>query len=340
MPDVLRSLDLFAGVGGIRRGFELAADDTATKVETVFASEIDKFAVQAYEANHPDTVQPHGDITDLDVQSALPDHVDLLLAGFPCQPFSLAGVSKKNSLGRQHGFKDPRSGKLFWTLLDVLDLTEPTAFLFENVKNLRSHDRGRTLAIMLEELDACGYEVTTNVIDAAAVVPQHRERLYFVGYRKDVGLVSRLPELSDSGQRLRSILHEYREDPDEEDLAMRQDGALDRYTLSDALMRSLDRHKRRQASRGNGFGYKIADIDGVSRTISARYHKDGAEILIPQPGRNPRRLTPREATRLQGWTDFKIVCSDTQTYRQMGNGVAVPVISEIARLMLADLASV
>lgn len=330
----LRMIDLFAGVGGIRLGFEQAAADLDTKVETVFSSEYDRFAQQTYEANYGEI--PHGDITDEAVRAAVPDF-DVLLAGFPCQPFSLAGVSKKGSLGRPHGFDDPTQGTLFHEIVTIIDEHQPKAFLLENVKHLRRHDKGRTFQVITESLDRLGYRWDDRVIDAALLVPQHRERVYIMGFRDDLHIEPIFPDIEPEPVALRDILHEHVNVPDHdaEYLRLQVD---EKYTLSDKLWQYLQDYAEKHRRRGNGFGYGLADIDGVSRTLSARYHKDGSEILIPQDGRNPRRLTPREAARLQGYPeDFRLPCSDTQSYRQMGNSVAVPVIRVLATAVLAAL---
>lgn len=330
----LRLIDLFAGVGGIRMGFEQAAEDLDTKVETVFSSEWDKFAIQTYEANYGEI--PLGDITDEEVRAAIPDF-DVLLAGFPCQPFSLAGVSKKESLGRPHGFDDPTQGTLFHEIVRIIDEHRPAAFLLENVKHLRRHDKGRTFEVIAASLDRLGYRWDYQVIDAACLVPQHRERVYFMGFRDDLDIEPVFPDIVPEPVALRDILHEHVDLP-ENDVEYVNVTVADKYTLSDKLWQYLQDYAEKHRRRGNGFGFGMADIDGVSRTLSARYHKDGSEILIPQDGRNPRRLTPREAARLQGYPeDFQLPCSDTQSYRQMGNSVAVPVIRALAALMISAL---
>lgn len=306
-------IDLFAGIGGTRLGFELLGG------ECVFTSEWDRFAQKTYEANFGE--RPFGDIRVID-PSSIPDH-DVLVAGFPCQPFSLAGVSKLRSLGRQHGFENPEQGNLFFHVAEILDVKRPRAFLLENVKNLQSHDRGRTFATIRETLEeTLGYHVSHQVIDAAAVVPQHRERIYIVGFRSpEDRLRFEFPELEPSAQPLSELL---------------DDGVPERYTLSDHLWSYLREYAKKHRERGNGFGYGIPPTEGPTRTLSARYHKDGSEILIPQGEGNPRRLTPRECARLMGFPESYIIdaVSDTQAYRQFGNSVVVPVIEAIGRAML------
>ena len=307
-------IDLFAGIGGTRLGFEVVGG------ECVFSSEWDKFAQQTYAANHGET--PTGDIHKVAI-SDIPSH-DILVAGFPCQPFSLAGVSKLNALGRRSGFENPEQGNLFFKIAEVLDFHRPRAFLLENVKNLKSHDQGRTFEVITSTLRDLGYEPRPMVIDAAAVVPQHRERVYIVGFRdrEDDERFS-FPSIPSDTPRLADIL---------------EDSVADKYTLSDKLWSYLQGYAEKHRAAGNGFGFGLPDLDGVSRTLSARYHKDGSEILIRQDGANPRRLTPRECARLMGFPEtFTIPVSDTQAYRQFGNSVVAPVIERVARAMMSAM---
>ena len=312
-------IDLFAGIGGLRLGLESIGG------ECVFSSEWDKYSQKTYEAWYGE--KPAGDINLIDPYS-IPDH-HILAAGFPCQPFSLAGVSKKNSLGRAHGFDDVKQGNLFFALADVIAAKEPAVLLLENVKNLLSHDRGRTWRVIETKLHELGYEVHRRIIDAAGWVPQHRERIFIVGFRRDVfgdafpgGVPFEFPEAAGPPQRLESIL----------------DADVDpKYTLSDLLWRYLRTYAEKHRAKGNGFGYGMPRLDGVSRTLSARYHKDGSEILIDQGfGRNPRRLTPLEAGRLMGFPmdQLAIVVSDTQAYRQFGNAVVPKVAAAVAAQIL------
>lgn len=302
-------VDLFAGIGGIRLAFEPYG-------QCVFTSEWDNKAKETYEANFGE--KPNGDITQID-EHEIPDH-DILLAGFPCQPFSLAGVSKKNSLGRQHGFLDETQGTLFFDIARIIEAKQPQAFLLENVKNLKSHDKGKTYKVIKKVLEEeLGYTVYDAVINAKGLVPQNRERIYIVGFRKEIKF--EFPEIPQHGPSLRSILEE---------------SVPEKYTLSDKLWEYLQAYKEKHSKKGNGFGFGLADLDSYSRTLSARYHKDGSEILIPQEeGKNPRRLTPRECARLQGFPEtFKIEVSDTAAYKQFGNSVSVPVVSRIAEKMI------
>lgn len=310
-------IDLFAGIGGIRLGFEQAGG------KCVYSSEWNKFSQETYEANFGE--RPEGDITAVNAAD-IPDH-DILLAGFPCQPFSIAGVSKKNSLGRATGFADKTQGTLFFDVCRILKEKRPKAFLLENVKNLVSHERGKTFKIIQESLDELDYQVFFKIIDGQNYVPQHRERILIVGfdrkkYGSDVNFSFDLTE-NDKKPVLADIL-EPNVDP--------------KYTLTDNLWAYLQSYAEKHRAAGNGFGYGIASPDGITRTLSARYYKDGSEILIAQEGKNPRRLTPRECARLQGFPDdFKIPVSDTQAYRQFGNSVVVPMIADVAKLIVAKL---
>jgi DNA (cytosine-5)-methyltransferase 1 len=324
-----RFIDLFAGIGGTRLGFEDAGG------ECVFTSEWDKYACQTYRANHVDTHEIRGDITAINADE-IPDH-DVLVGGFPCQPFSLAGVSKKNSLGRSHGFLDKTQGTLFFDVARIIKAKRPQAFLLENVKNLRSHDRGRTFEIILRTLrDELGYTVFPLVIDARSMVPQHRERIFIVGFRDGQYFNWKGVDLKDGieGPKLESILHAKHEEPELPFTERKRKNTTvsEKYTLSDHLWNYLQAYAAKHLAKGNGFGCSVFGPEGVARTLSARYHKDGSEILIRQEGKNPRRLTPRECARLMGFPDsFKIPVSDTQAYRQFGNSVVVPVVREIAK---------
>ncbi len=303
-------IDLFAGIGGFRLGLE------AVGGRCVFTSEWDRWAQKTYNAWHGET--PHGDIREIRAKD-VPDH-DVLAAGFPCQPFSIAGVSKKNSLGRAHGFEDVKQGNLFFHIARIVEAKRPPVLLLENVKNLRGHDKGRTWAVIEATLKELGYRVFSDIVDAAGWVPQHRERFFIVCFRKDVFgdvLSFEFPKPPKEKPRLADILEK---------------SVDDRYTLSDHLWDYLQRYAEKHRRMGNGFGFGLADLKGISRTLSARYHKDGSEILIPQKGKNPRRMTPRECARLMGFPDnLPIVVSDTQAYRQFGNSVCVAAVEAVAR---------
>jgi DNA (cytosine-5)-methyltransferase 1 len=324
-------IDLFAGIGGIRKGFD------AIGGHCVFTSEWNKYAQQTYAANFRDNHPPHGDITTI-ATDEIPDH-DVLLAGFPCQPFSIAGVSKKNSLGRKHGFLDETQGTLFFDVARILKAKRPAAFLLENVKNLTSHDKGHTFEVILKTLtDDLGYNVWHKVIDAQHFVPQHRERIVIVGFRDDVPFSWDDLELAPKGSvRLKTILHP--EDASEVAEAPYTLGAKaavnGKYTLTDKLWQYLQGYAEKHKAAGNGFGFGLVTPKDVARTLSARYYKDGSEILVSQgKNKNPRRLTPRECARLMGYgDDFRIPVSDTQAYKQFGNSVAVPVFEAVARIM-------
>ncbi len=329
-------IDLFAGIGGLRRGFE------AIEGKCIFTSEWDAFSAKTYRANFPDDDHPiSGDITKIDPHQ-IPDF-DVLLAGFPCQPFSIAGVSKKNALNRAHGFACEAQGTLFFDLAQIINVKRPAAFLLENVKNLQSHDKGRTFAVIRDVLEReLGYHISVRVIDAKSYLPQHRERIMIAGFRSDVGCDLRHLTVPDAnlGPKLRTILHpeDGTEQPDGHFTLGNIARVAEKYTLSDHLWRYLQDYSAKHKAKGNGFGFGLVGPDDVARTLSARYHKDGSEILIRQMGQNPRRLTPRECARLMGFDGpkgnaFVIPVSDTQAYRQFGNSVAVPVIEAVARHM-------
>ena len=329
-------IDLFAGIGGLRRGFE------AQNGRCLFTSEWDAYACKTYKANFPDSEDIHGDITQIK-PSSIPDH-DLLLAGFPCQPFSLAGVSKKNSLGRAHGFLDKTQGTLFFNIVSILKEKQPKGFLLENVKNLRSHDGGRTYTVITGALRELGYQVHDRVVDASPWVPQRRERVFLVGFRDRVSFDFDILAKPKTAPTLGDILHHADEHPEEPYTTIRRGRTVvgDRYTLSDHLWQYLQDYAAKHRAKGNGFGCSVFDESHVARTLSARYHKDGSEILIAQKGKNPRRLTPRECARLMGfdsrWSKpVAIPVSDTQAYRQFGNSVVVPVVDAIAREMVPRL---
>jgi DNA (cytosine-5)-methyltransferase 1 len=309
-------IDLFAGIGGIRLAYQNLGG------KCVFTSEWNNFAKKTYEVNFGEV--PFGDITKIN-EKDIPDH-DILLAGFPCQPFSLAGVSKKNALGRKHGFLDETQGTLFFDIARILKHKKPRAFMLENVKNLVSHDKGNTFKVIKNTLTDLGYSIHFQVLDGKHFVPQHRERIIIVGFRNEVFKGKeefKFPKLPDPTAKFKDILEKKVED---------------KYTLSDKLWIYLQNYADKHRAKGNGFGFGMTDLNGISRTISARYYKDGAEILIPQKGINPRRLTPRECARLQGFPDeFVIPVSDNQAYRQFGNSVTVPLIQAVGKKIVALL---
>ncbi|HMW59819.1 MAG TPA: DNA (cytosine-5-)-methyltransferase [Leptospiraceae bacterium] len=303
-----RFIDLFAGIGGIRMALESVGGTC------VFSSEKDKFARITYKENFGE--EPHGDIYDVNVTD-IPDH-EVLAGGFPCQPFSIAGVSKKKSLGREHGFRDRTQGTLFFKIAEILEARRPRAFLLENVKNLLSHDQGRTFQIIRETFEELGYTLFHKVLDAQGYVPQHRERIFLVGFDSNVypAPVFSFPDPPQQIVQLKSILEK---------------SVHQKYTLSAHLWKWHQDYAAKHKKNGNGFGYGLVNGDSVARTLSARYYKDGAEILVSQ-NPVPRRLTPRECARLMGFPDsFRIAVSDTQAYKQFGNSVAVPLVTAVAR---------
>lgn len=312
-------IDLFAGIGGFRLALESLGG------RCVFTSEWDKNAQKTYVANFGE--QPYGDITSEEVKACIPKAFDVLCAGFPCQPFSIAGVSKKKSLGRETGFLDKAQGTLFFDVATILERHRPKGFILENVKNLVSHDKGNTFRVIEETLRALDYSVHYRVMDGQHFTPQHRERIFIVGV--DLQRYGDVPEfafpkLGPTETRLRDIL-----EPE----------VSEQYTLSDKLWSYLQAHAAKHRAKGNGFGYGLANLDGVSRTLSARYYKDGSEILIPQEGQNPRKLTPRECARLMGYPeDFVIdAVGRTSMYKQFGNSVVVPLVRAIAEAFVSYL---
>lgn len=320
-----RFIDLFAGIGGMRIGFE------AIGGKCVFTSEWDRFSQKTYLRNFPDgddhvfagDIRPYGEDP-----TKIPEH-DVLLAGFPCQPFSLAGVSKKNSLGRKHGFECEEQGNLFFEIARIISHHQPAAFLLENVKNLKSHDKGRTFEVIMDTLTKeLGYKIQTRIISSAPFVPQKRQRIFIVGFREDAGFnfddFDAFVPPEDEWPTLNSILQSHNE--------------IDaKYTLTPKLWDYLQAYRKKHEKAGNGFGFTAHGPGDVARTLSARYHKDGSEILIDQKGTRPRRLTPTECARLMGFErggrEWLIPVSDTQAYRQFGNAVVVPVIEAVARTM-------
>jgi DNA (cytosine-5)-methyltransferase 1 len=308
-PTQFTFIDLFAGIGGFRIALEKLGG------ECRFSCEWDRFSQKTYAAWFGEA--PFGNIRDVK-PCEVPAH-DILAAGFPCQPFSIAGVSKKNSLGRSHGFECNTQGTLFFDLAKIVQAKRPPAVFLENVKNLRSHDKGKTWAVIRDTLEELDYWVFAGIVDAAGWVPQHRERVYIVCFDKQVFPKQpgfEFPE-GQASPPLRSILER---------------APHPKYTLSPHLWNYLQGYAAKHRAQGNGFGFGIADPNGITRTLSARYYKDGSEILIAQRGGPPRRLTPRECARLMGfdkWCEEKIVVSDTQAYRQFGNAVSPKVIQAI-----------
>lgn len=339
-------IDLFAGIGGTRLGFERAGG------RCVFTCEYDKYCQQTYKTNFRPDHEIVGDIVGVtDPATQVPDH-DVLVAGFPCQPFSISGVSKRNALGRAHGFECETQGTLFFDICRILDAKRPVAFLLENVKNLRSHDKGRTFDVIQNALtrDLKYRVVTDKIIDARHWVPQHRERVFIVGFRDDVNFSwddVRVPE--GTAPAMSSVLHGCfaGERPDPKYTEVGRNGklrALEKYTLTNHLWQYLQDYKAKHEAAGNGFGFGTVNARNralVARTLSARYYKDGSEILVEQQNKNPRRLTPRECARLMGFPDdFAIPVSDTQAYKQFGNSVVVPVVQAVAQAMRPHILAV
>lgn len=319
-----RFIDLFAGIGGLRIGFEGIGG------KCVFTSEWDKYAVETYKKNFPEDADHvfAGDIREFtkddESLSNIPAH-DVLLAGFPCQPFSIAGVSKKNSLGRPHGFLCDTQGTLFFDVAQIIKHHKPKAFMLENVKNLQRHDGGRTFSTIMNVLEKeLGYTVKAHVVNSSPWVPQKRERIFIVGFLEDTDFsFDNLSRPQEPHPRLGDILAPHVDD---------------KYTLSSKLWEYLQNYKKKHAAKGNGFGFGLVGKNDVTRTLSARYYKDGSEVLIDQgPQKCPRRLTPSECARLMGYEHgerkWKIPVSDTQAYKQFGNGVVVPVVEAVAKMM-------
>lgn len=309
-------IDLFAGIGGMRLALEESGG------ECVFSSEWDRFCVETYSANFGE--EPAGDITKINEKN-IPPH-DILTAGFPCQPFSLAGVSKKNSLGKRHGFLDETQGTLFFDIARILAEKRPKAFLLENVPHLKRHNKGKTYRVIFSTLEKLNYHVFDEILSSEFYVPQKRKRVFIVGFNKDyfpcVNFEFPRP-VQEKKQTLDLIL---------------EDNVPEKYTLSAHLWDYLVKYAKKHREKGNGFGYGLVDKSHLSRTLSARYYKDGSEILICQGNNTPRRLTPRECARLMGFPDsFVIPVSDTQAYKQFGNAVVVPLVGDIARGILNRL---
>lgn len=313
-------IDLFAGIGGFRLAMQ------AQGGKCVFSSEWNAYSQKTYFANFGE--MPFGDITKELTKSYIPEHFDVLCAGFPCQPFSIAGVSKKKSLGRETGFKDKTQGTLFFDVADIISRHRPKAFYLENVKNLTSHDKGNTFRVIRETLEELNYSLHYQVLDGQTYVPQHRERIMIVGFDKERfhgDEQFEFPEQKPATRTIKEIL-EPNIDP--------------KYTLSDKLWAYLQNYAEKHRAKGNGFGYGLVDLNGISRTLSARYYKDGSEILIPQGGgKNPRKLSPRECARLMGYPDeYRIDrVSDVQAYRQCGNSVIVPLITAVSERIIKTM---
>lgn len=314
-------IDLFAGIGGFRLAMQ------AQGGRCVFSSEWNEYSRKTYYSNYGEV--PFGDITKESTKRLIPKNFDVLCAGFPCQPFSIAGVSKKKSLGRETGFKDKTQGTLFFDVADIISRHRPKAFFLENVKNLCSHDKGNTFKVICETLEELDYSIHFQIMDGQAFVPQHRERILIVGFdrkRYHGNEDFKFPDLTELPKHSIKEILDKSVDP--------------KYTLSDKLWEYLQNYAIRQQAKGNGFGFGLVDLDGIARTLSARYYKDGSEILIPQEnGKNPRRLTPKECSRLMGYPENFIInaVSDVQAYRQCGNSVVVPLITAVANQLVKTM---
>jgi DNA (cytosine-5)-methyltransferase 1 len=331
-PGEFTFVDLFAGIGGTRIGWESAGG------ECVFTCEYDKYCQLTYRQNFRPQHEIVSDIRSItDASRQVPDH-DVLLAGFPCQPFSIAGVSKKNALGRAHGFECETQGTLFFDICRIIAAKRPAAFMLENVRNLRSHDGGRTFEVIRRSLVDLGYQVEYTIIDAQAFVPQHRERVFIAGFREPTAFSFenvKLPKRP--GPKLGAILHpeDGSETADGEFTVGAKARVNPKYGLTDHLWTYLQNYAKKHQAAGNGFGFGLVTPRNIARTLSARYYKDGSEILVSRgKKKTPRRLTPRECARLMGFPDdYKIPVSDTQAYKQFGNSVVVPVIEAVAAAM-------
>ncbi|GAW87517.1 DNA (cytosine-5)-methyltransferase 1 [Bathymodiolus platifrons methanotrophic gill symbiont] len=335
LNEKFRFIDLFAGIGGLRRGFESIGG------KCVYTSEWNEYSKQTYLANFVCDHEIDGDITKVPVEN-IPFH-DVLVAGFPCQPFSIAGVSKKNSLGVAHGFRCEAQGTLFFDVARIIEHHKPKTFLLENVKNLVSHNKGNTFKVIRDTLEKeLGYNISWKVINGKGFVPQNRERIFIVGFREDVDFDFENIVIPNplEGPKIGTILHPENGSETEEKRFTEGDKAtvLNKYTLSDKLWSFLQGYSAKHKAKGNGFGFGMVEKNDVARTLSARYYKDGSEILVKQEGKNPRRLTPRECARLMGFdspdgSNFIIPVSDTQAYKQFGNSVVVPVVKTVAQYM-------
>ena len=324
----MKVVELFAGVGGFRIGLERVS---RVFFNVVWSNQFEpstkrQHASEVYVARFGGAGHVNEDIAKVPT-ACIPDH-DMLCAGFPCQPFSIAGVSKKKSLGRETGFKDKTQGTLFFDVADIINRHRPKAFFLENVKNLVSHDKGNTFKVICDTLEELEYSIHYKIMDGQNYVPQHRERIMIVGFDKELYHGSenfQFPNTEPLNVRIKDILEKH---PD------------DKYILSDRLWSYLQNYSKKHKEKGNGFGYGLADLNGISRTLSARYYKDGSEILIPRgEGMNPRRLTPRECARLMGYPDEYIIdkVSDVQAYRQCGNSVVVPLITAVSEQIVKTM---
>ena len=315
-------IDLFAGIGG----FHIALNKLGG--ECVFASEIDEKARETYINNHGGEV--FGDIRDITgaerpdscVKASIPDH-DILAAGFPCQPFSLAGVSARNALGRSHGFLDDTQGTLFFDIARIVKAKRPRVLLLENVSNFLNHDGGKTFRVLKDVVEQeLGYTLYHSILNSETLVPQSRRRIFMVAFRDNITNFE-FPDLSGDPIPLREALEPVVDD---------------RYTISDKSWAGHQRRTKNNLARGAGFTAFEADLDRPAKTLVARYYKDGKECLVPQAGKNPRMLTPRECANLQGFPKwFQPHPTRSAAYKQFGNAVPVPVVYAVAKQILKAL---
>ena len=304
-------VDICAGIGGMRIAFENLGG------KCVFSSEWDKFCQITYQENFNET--PFGDITKISMKN-IPKH-DILIAGFPCQPFSKSGLAIRAKLNRVNGMDDKEQGQIFFRLTKIIRSKKPKAVFFENVPRLLSINQGKEFQVILHEMKKLGYSCNYKVINSENVVPQRRERLYMVFIKGKT--IFNFPEMPNLNTALKSILERRVEE---------------KYTLSDNTWNWLQSHAKKHAKKGNGFGYRMANRKKTTCTLSARYGKDGSEILIPQRNKNPRKLNPRECARLMGFPDdFIIPVSDTQAYKQFGNSVVISVVYLIGYEILMSI---
>lgn len=315
-------IDLFAGIGG----FRLALQEVGGI--SVFSSEWDKAAQQTYKNNYGEL--PFGDITtiagekisDSYVSKFIPDH-DVLAAGFPCQPFSHAGVSARNFVGQEHGFKCKTQGTLFFDVMRIAEVKKPKVLFLENVRNIERHDKGYTFKVIKDSIEELGYDFKYEIINSSTLVPQRRVRCFMVCFRKDLDVNFSFPGFDGEPLPLKGILEKQVDE---------------KFTISDRLWQGHINRTNRNLERGTGFTAFTADLDKPSNTIVARYGKDGKECLIPQKDKNPRLLTPRECARLQGFPEsFIIPEAKTPAYKQFGNSVSVPVVEKIAQKIVKEI---
>ena len=314
----ITSIDLFAGVGGMRISLSKALRKLGYVDECKLYSEINSYSQQTYNENFPETklIEDIKSIDKKDIDQMIPDH-DILLAGFPCQPFSRAGISKRKNLKRAYGFEDKDQGDLISNIIDILKTKKPRAVILENVQNLKNHQGGKLLNKMLKELRKNYYVPEPQVLDAQNFgLAQRRKRIFIVGFLNFNGDF-KFPNSTNKKTKVKDFLDLY---------------PPKKYIISDLLWKSHKKRKLRNKKAGKGFGYKLTyPTDKATITISARYYKDGSECLLYRgENKNPRKLTPREVFRLQGFPEsFKFSVSDLQAYKQAGNAVPINVVEKV-----------